>query len=209
MLMTAADDSHIRKLRQRVIAGDTEALAEVFARHRVRLRRLVELMLDRRLFGRIDAEDVLQEAYLDASQRIGQYVDEHSGSLLAWLRMNVKQTLFNAHRRHLGSQMRDASRDVSIFSQPWSQATSDAFARQLLAECASPSQLAIRQELVEKLDNALETLNPIDREILTLRHFEQLTNNEAAEKLGIQAKAASIRYTRALRRLKSMLFKRI
>jgi RNA polymerase sigma-70 factor (ECF subfamily) len=206
-MTSSTSDNNPDELRERLIAGDRQALAELFARHRERLRRMVDVMLDRRLYGRVDAEDILQEAYLDASDRIEQYIDEHSGSLFVWLRMNVKQTLFNVHRRHLGTEMRDANRDVSLFSRHRAQASSASFALQLLGQLTSPSQLAIRQELIEKLEEALLTMAPIDREVLTLRHFDQLTNSEVAAELGIQVKAASIRYTRALRRLKAILGK--
>jgi RNA polymerase sigma-70 factor (ECF subfamily) len=192
-------------LAERLRSGDEHALADLFSRHRSRLEQIVEFRLDRRLTGRVDSDDVLQEAYLDAAERIEHFVNEHSGSVFVWLRLIVYQTLANVHRRHLGAQMRDVSREFSIFGQRGQQDASTSLALQLLGRFTTPSQAAIREETAEKLTSAIELLGPLDREVLTLRHFEQLTNSEVAEVLGIQKKAASIRYIRALRRLKLVL----
>lgn len=192
-------------LAERLKRGDEHALADLFSRHRSRLEQIVEFRLDRRLTGRVDPEDVLQEAYLDAAERIEHFVNEHSGSVFVWLRLIVYQTLANVHRRHLGAQMRDVSREFSIFGHRGQPEASTSLALQLLGRLTTPSQAAIREETAEKLTSAIELLGPLDREVLTLRHFEQLTNSEVAEVLGIQKKAASIRYIRALRRLKVVL----
>jgi RNA polymerase sigma-70 factor (ECF subfamily) len=194
-------------LAERLRGGDEEALAELFSRHRDRLEQIVDFRLDRRLLGRVDRDDVLQEAYIDAAERIGHFVNEHSGSVFVWLRLIVHQTLANVHRRHLGAQMRDATREFSIFGNRGQQEASTSLALQLLGQITSPSQAAIREETAEKLAGTIEGLGPLDREVLTLRHFEQLTNSEVAEVLGIQKKAASIRYIRALKRLKVALEK--
>jgi RNA polymerase sigma-70 factor (ECF subfamily) len=192
-------------LAERLRHGDELALADLFSRHRDRLEKIVQFRLDPRLTGRVDPEDVLQEAYLDAAERLEHFVNEHSGSVFVWLRLIVYQTLANIHRRHLGAQMRDVSREFSIFAGRGQHEASTSLALQLLGKFTSPSQAAIREETAERLSQAIESLGPLDREILTLRHFEQLANSEVAEVLGIQKKAASIRYIRALRRLKLVL----
>ena len=198
-------DRDAEGLLQRLRDGDQQSLAVLFSRHRDRLWSMVNFRLDRRLKGRVDADDVLQEAYLDAADRVDQFIVEHSGSFFVWLRLVVSQTLVNVHRRHLGAQMRDAKRDISIHAGQHQQAASTSLALQLLGHLTSPSQAAVREETARKLEEAVEGMEPIDREVLALRHFEQLTNSEVAEVLGIQKKAASIRYIRALKRLRGKL----
>ena len=193
-------------LLRRVKEGDQQALAELFSLHRDRLWRIVNFRLDPRLLGRVDADDVLQEAYLAAAQRIEHYLDDSSQTFFIWLRLIANQTMIDVHRRHLGAQMRDASRDMSIHAH-YAQATSMSIASQLLGNFTSPSQIAMRDEVAAQLDKAIESMEPIDREVLALRHFEELTNSEVAEVLGIQQKAASIRYVRALKRLKDVVNK--
>ena len=146
-------------------------------------------------------------AYLNAVQRIRHLFDESPASAFIWLRLIVTQTLVDIHRRHLGAQLRDARRDVSIFGGGSLHTTSTSLAAHLLGSFTSPSQAAMRAEMVEQLEQALEGMDPIDREVLALRHFEELSNSEVAEVLGIQQKAASIRYVRALGRLKRILEK--
>jgi RNA polymerase sigma-70 factor (ECF subfamily) len=184
----------------------TEAiLAETFSRHRDRLWRMVRVRLDARLLGRVDPDDVLQEAYLDASRRIEHYRSERTSSVFLWLRLVVAQTLVDTHRRHLGSQRRDAGREVSIRNATRADASSATIAGELSAGLTTPSQALMRAELATRLEAALDGMNDIDREVLVLRHFEELTNGEVAEVLGLQPKAASIRYVRALARLKAIL----
>lgn len=191
-------------LLRRVKQGDQQALAEMFSTHRDRLWRIINFRLDSRLLGRVDADDVLQEAYLAASQRIEHFVDDNAQSFFIWLRLIANQTLIDVHRRHLGAKMRDANRDMSIHAH-YAQATSMSIASQLLGNFTSPSQVAMRDEVANQLDQAIESMAPIDREVLALRHFEELSNSEVAEVLDIQQKAASIRYVRALKRLKEVV----
>lgn len=190
----------------RLRGGDREALAELFSMHRPRLWKTVHFRLDRRLRGRVDPDDLLQEAYLAAAQRIEHFTGEGSTSFYVWLRMIVTQTMIDIHRRHLGAQMRDADREVSLQAgAAFPQATSTSLAIQLSGKMTSPSQAAIREERARHLEHTLEQMDPVDREVLALRHYEELTNREVAEVLGIEQKAASIRYVRAVRRLKGVL----
>ncbi len=193
------------ELVQRLHDGDDKALGELFAVHRDRLWRMVHFRLDRRVCGRVDADDVLQEAYLDAAQRVKHYLSHDSMSFFVWLRQIVVQTMIDTHRQHLDAQMRDANREVSIHRGGYPQATSISLAAHLLGHMTSPSGAAIRAEMAAQLEEALETMEPLNREVLALRHFEELSNSEVAEILGIQQKAASIRYVRAIAKLKRIL----
>ena len=193
------------ELVNRIVRGDRDALAELFSLHRDRLWRMVNFRMDRRLHGRVDADDVLQEAYLNAAQRMDRFLQDASRSCFVWLRLIVSQTLIDIHRRHLGTQMRDARRDVSIHGGWGSASTSACLTFHLLGHLTSPSSAAMRAELAEQLDATLSTMSELDREILALRHFEELSNRETALVLNITEQAASIRYVRALARLKDLM----
>lgn len=192
-------------LLERARSGDERALNDLFARHRERLRRMVEVRLDCRLQGRVDASDVVQEAYLEASQRLEEFLRDPKLPWFLWLRLVVGERLMKLHRQHLGTQMRDARREVSLFREAMPLASSAALAAQLLGRFTSPTQAVLRAERALRLQEALNALDPIDREILSLRHFEELTRTEAAQVLGIQEAAAAKRYVRALKRLKDAL----
>ena len=189
----------------RICAGEQPALAELFAAHRERLRRMVQLRLDRRLQGRIDPSDVIQEAFLDAARRLPEYTAAPSMPPFVWLRFLTAQRLVTLHRIHLGVKGRDAAREVSLHNGPLPSADSRSLAAQLLGRLTSPSRAAMRAEIQIKIQDALNAMDPIDREILALRHFEELSNSETASVLGLHKAAASNRYVRALRRLKEIL----
>jgi RNA polymerase sigma-70 factor, ECF subfamily len=188
------------------LAGDESALAALFDAYRERLRRMIRLRLDRRLSGRVDSSDVLQEAYLDVRKRISEYArDPAAMPFHLWLRLIAGQKLTDVHRSHLGSQMRDAGQEVSLHRGPFPQASSISLAAQLLGKFTSASKAAIRAEHKLIVQEALNGMDPIDREVLTLRHFEHLSNDETALVLGLSKSAASNRYIRALKRLKEIL----
>lgn len=186
-------------------AGDTQALVAAFDQYRPRLAKTIYFRMDQRLAGRLDPDDILQEAYINAAQRCAHIEGDTESALFVWLRLIVLQTLVDMHRRHLGAQMRDAGREVALHQQSPSQSTCLSMTRYLAASVTSPSLAMRRSEFSERLHHALDRMDPLDREVLALRHFEELTNQEIAESLGIQQKAASIRYVRALRRLKAIL----
>jgi RNA polymerase sigma-70 factor (ECF subfamily) len=185
--------------------GDQRAWGSLLARDRDRLRRMVALRLDRRLQGRIDASDVIQQAYLEAASRLAEYLRKRPAPFFLWLRFLVGQQLMVEHRRHLGVKARDVCREISLFRGDLPEATSAALAAQLLGHDTRPSVAFARAERKLLLEEALNRMDAVDREVLTLRHFEQLSNAEAAEVLGLQESAASKRYIRALRRIKEIL----
>jgi RNA polymerase sigma-70 factor (ECF subfamily) len=192
-------------LTRRLREGDVAAAGELFARWRDRLRRMVRLRLDRRLQGRLDASDVLQEAYIDVQKKAGDFADKQDMSPYLWLRLITAERLLILHRHHLGTQMRDAAQEVSLCRGGPPAASMHSLANLLLGRLTSPTQAAIRAERQFCLQEALNGMDPIDREILALRHFEELGNSEVASVLGLTKTAASNRYIRALKRLREIL----
>lgn len=189
----------------RAAGGDAAAWRELLARHHDRLRRMVAVRLDPRLQGRVDPSDVLQEAYLDAATQLAGYLANPAVPFFLWLRSLTGTRLAKAHRAHLGTQARDAAREVSLYHRTVPAASSAALAAQLLGHELRPSEVAVREEMKLCLEEALNGMDPLDREVLTLRHFEQLSTPEAATVLGVSEAAAGKRYIRALRRLKDVL----
>ncbi len=193
------------KLVLQAANGDNEAWDRLLTEHRPRLRRMVSLRMDRRLQGRIDPSDVIQESLVDAAKRLPEYAQNPPLPFFLWLRFLTGQRLMEQHRRHLGAKARDAGREISLYRGAFPETTTADLAAHFLGKLSSPSQVAIRIEQKLRLQEALNALEPLDREVLALRHFEQLSNNEAAEVLGLDKSAASKRYTRALVRLKDVL----
>jgi RNA polymerase sigma-70 factor (ECF subfamily) len=198
---TAETDALLRRAAE----GDQSSLGTLLERDRGRLRRMVALRLHRRLHGRIDPSHVLQEAQLEAAERLPEYLANPTMPFFLWLRLITGQRLLLLHRQHLGVQMRAASREVSLDRPLLPQATSAALAVQLLGRLTGPSEAAVRAEMKARLHDALDRMDPLDRDVLTLRHFEQLTTEETAHELGIGAEAAKKRHVRALKRLKLIL----
>src|SRR5689334_3836312 len=170
---------------RRATDGDSDALGAVFSLHRPRLRRMVQLRLDRRLQGRIDPSDVLQEAYLEVAKSLADYLKNPAIPFYLWVRMITGRKLHALHRHHLGTQARDPGREVSLHRGTLPQASSVSLAEQLLGRYASPSQAAVKAELQLRVQEALNGMDAIDREILALRHFEELSNAETAQVLGL------------------------
>lgn len=198
---TANTSTLIRQLS----SGAPTALADLFDHFRSRLRRMVQLRLDPRLRGRLDASDVLQEAFLDVARDLPSYLADPRLDPLLWLRLHVGRRLVGLHRHHLGTRMRDAAMEVSIFRQALPEASSVALAKMLLGRLTSPSQALLRAERLARVREAVNGLDPVDREVIALRHFEQLDRMDTATVLGLTPDAASKRYFRALQRLKSSL----
>ncbi len=203
--MMMGDVDEIDALIRRAMDGDAEALSELLARHRQRLHKMVELRMDRRLSGRIDASDILQEATLEAARRLDDYAQTDQMDFYLWLRQLTVQKMIDAHRHHLGTRKRGADQEVSLYRGGTPEATSAVLANRLLGRLTTPTQAAVRAETQLKVQEALNSLDVVDREVLVLRHFEHLSNQQTAEVLGISKSAASKRYMVALRRLKEFL----
>ena len=180
--------------------GGAHALAEIFSDYRSRLERMVEFRLDIRLRGRVDAGDVLQEAYIEIARRIGDYIARPEVSFFVWVRQLTWQTLVAVHRRHLG-QKRTPNQEVRFAGRRSPDGTTNSIAAMIMGQLTSPSNAAIREEEISQVRDAINSMDETDREVLALLHFEQLGNNEVAEVLGLSKTAASNRYVRALKRL--------
>jgi RNA polymerase sigma-70 factor (ECF subfamily) len=179
----------------------TEAIGELYELHRERLWRMLFVRLDRRLAGRASLDDVLQEAFFDIAARIGEFLQRREVPFYVWLRFLVLQRLQMIERAHLGAACRDAALEVSLTGP----ASAGSMAGQFVGHLTSPSQAAMRRELQERIQAALDEMAPLDREVLALRHFEEMSNDEVAQALGISKDAASKRHIRALVRLREVL----
>lgn len=191
-------------MKQDVLAacqGDRQALSRLFSKYSPRLERMINLRLDANLQARIGADDILQETYCEALRRLPEYAADQRFSFFLWLRFLSGEQLINARRYHLGTQKRSAEAEVQLHRGAMPQVDTVSLARQLVGKFTSPSVAALRSEMQDTVQQMLNEMDPIDREIIVLRHFEHLSNNEAAQLLGLHKAAASKRYVTALRRL--------
>ena len=202
--MTGESDE-VSGLIRRAAAGEEAALRELFSRHRDRLKRMVHLRLSRRLAGRVDDSDILQDAYLEAARRLEEYLREPKLPFFLWLRHLTALKLVEVHRRHLGTQLRDADLEVTLHRGMLPLADSVSLAAQLLGTLTTPSQAVIKAETRLLVQEALNSMDPIDREVLALKHFEQLSMAEVAGVLGLSKAGAGSRYLRAIKRLREIL----
>jgi RNA polymerase sigma-70 factor (ECF subfamily) len=193
------------RLLERAARGDAAGCGELLRRYHDRLRRMICVRLDPRLQGRFDPSDVLQETYLDVLSHLPDYLSEPKLPFFLWVRYLTGHRLGRIHRDHLGRQRRDPAREVSLRCGGMPGASSAALAAQLLGKECRPSEAAVRAERTRRLQEALERMDPIDREVLSLRHFEHLTRAEAAQVLNLSEAAAAKRYLRALERLREVL----
>ena len=204
MRMSETSEFNLREQLRRAASGDDDCWRRLLEEHNGRLRRMVAIRLDPRLQGRLDPSDVLQETYLEASRQLDDYLSRPGPPFHLWLRGLAGNRLNKLHRRHLGASKRDAGRDVSL-AEPVPEASSAVLAAHLMGNDERPSDAAHRADVQSRLTEALEQLDPLDREALVLRHFEHLTSAEAGRVLGISEAAAGKRYLRALERLRELL----
>jgi RNA polymerase sigma-70 factor (ECF subfamily) len=203
--MAETEHEAARRRLESAAGGDAESWRLLLAGHHDRLRRMVAVRIDPRLQGRLDPSDVLQEAYLEAARQLGDFLDKEDVPFFLWLRGLVGSRLARLHRHHLGARRRDAGREVSLDREPAPDVSSAVLAGCLLGPAERPSEEAVRAELRERLRAVLERLGADDREVVSLRHFEQLSTAETAAVLGISEAAAGKRYVRALTRLRRLL----
>ena len=200
-MRSTTDSPNVNRLLSQLLEGETSALGELMGAHRPYLRRIVELRMDAALRRRVDPSDVVQETQLVVAQRIDDFLSRRPISFRLWLRSAALEQLLMLRRRHIGAQKRSLNREMALSDQ-----SSIILAEQFLAE--RPSQVLQRSELLEQVRQAVTELGDRDREIIMLRHIEELTNGEVAELLGLDESTASQRYGRAVIRLRDRLVKR-
>lgn len=198
------DAREVADLLKAAAGGDVRAQEDLFSRYRDRLKRMVHLRLSRRLQGRVDDSDVVQESLLEIARKLPDYLSNPQAPFFLWLRHLTGLKLTEIHRRHLGTQLRDADREVSLHRGGLPEADSVSLAAHLLGKLTSPSQAAIKAEMRIHVQEALNSMDAIDREVLALKHFEQLSTTEIAHVLGMSKAGAGSRYLRALKRLRDM-----
>jgi RNA polymerase sigma-70 factor (ECF subfamily) len=180
------------------------AMQTLLARHRDRLRRMISVRMDPRLAPRIDASDVIQEALAEAHRELPDYLDRRPCPFYPWLRQIAWKHLVEMHRRHVKAQGRTVRREARL-DMALSDPSTALLADQLAASGTSIPDRVVRREMLARLRQALEELAPQDREIVVLRHLEQLSLKEAAVVVGITHVAARSRYRRAIQRLHVLL----
>jgi RNA polymerase sigma-70 factor (ECF subfamily) len=188
--------------------GKPEAVNQLLERHRAALRKLIHLRLDRKIARRVDASDVVQDVLLEANDRLQEYLADPRMPFHLWLRHLAKDRMIDMHRRHRGAQRRNLDRERSLAAPQFGDQSSFDLAGQLVAGELTPAAASMRRELEQRFLNALDQMDEDDRDILLMRHFEQLGNSEAAEALGLSAAAAGMRHLRALRKLRTILGER-
>src|SRR5580704_7345326 len=181
--------------------GDGDAVNRLLERHRESLRRMVQVRLDRALAGRVDASDIVQDVLWEASRRLSDYLLEAKMPFHLWLRELAKDHLIDAHRRHRKAQRRSVDRERPLTAE-FSDRSSLDLAAQLRDKELTPATAAIRKELEARFLTALDQLDEEDAEIILMRHYEQLSNSETSQALGLTPAAEGMRHLRALRRLR-------
>ena len=198
------DGSETDGLLRRVQDGDEAALEELLVRHRARLRRVIDLRMDPRLAARLDPSDVLQEALADAARRLPDYAHRPPCPLYPWLRRITLDRLVDLHRRHVQAQRRSVAREER-WGMQLPEGSTVLLAERLAASGTSVAGRLVRQELHERVRGALGQLSSQEREVVIMRHLEQLPLTEVGQALGISAEAARSRYRRAVERLHNLL----
>jgi RNA polymerase sigma-70 factor (ECF subfamily) len=202
---TLSNSSEIQVLLDQAKQGDPAAVERLLTEQRAPLRRMIDLRLDPALAARVDASDIVQDVLLEVSHRLTDYLRDPSMPFHLWLRHIARDHIIDAHRRHRKAQRRSLDREQPLRAAGLSDRSSFELAGQLFDHELTPASAAIRQELQSQLETALTALDEDDREVIVMRHVEQLSNQEAAAVLGLTEAAASMRYLRAVRRLRSLL----
>jgi RNA polymerase sigma-70 factor (ECF subfamily) len=197
-LAFSTDSDQTSVLLERVAAGNPAALDRLLRLHRGYLRRVVQGRMEPALTARVDASDVVQETQVVIAKRIGDFIKRRPTSFRIWIRQKALEQLIDQRRRHIGAEKRSVLKEKNM-----SDVSSMALARKLLSE--TPSKILGKLELQEQVRGFIEQLSENDREVLTLRHVEGLSNNEVADILKIDPNTSRQRYGRALRRLHQRL----
>ena len=201
--MASDADELVKRLKDQ----DHTALAELFEINRDRLSRMVSIRMDRRLKGRIDATDVLQEAYMILSQKIGNFADYPDMSPYVWMRLTVNDRLIALHRKHIQAGRRDARKEISMSQKANPDESTAEIVDTLADTVSSVGGKVARAEVTKMIKATLECMEAKDREIILMRIFEGMSNAEAAQALDLTANGASSRFSRAMDRLQKDVLK--
>jgi RNA polymerase sigma-70 factor, ECF subfamily len=196
------DSAQIQDLMEKARQGNAQAQEQLLGQHRDALRRMIALRLDPAIAARVDASDVVQDVLLEASRRLDDYLKNPVMPFPIWLRHLAKDHIIDAHRRHRLAQRRGVDREQPIVPAALAGHSSIELAAQFIDPEMTPASAAMQHELQQRLYRAITALEENDREMILMRHFEQMSNQEVAGALGLTEAAASMRYLRALRRLK-------
>jgi RNA polymerase sigma-70 factor (ECF subfamily) len=194
-----------QELLDQAKAGNVDAVDQLLAKHREPIRRMIDLRLDPAIGQRVDASDVVQEVLIEANRRLQDYLKAPSMPFHLWLRHIAKDHIIDAHRRHHQAQKRGVNREQPMHRPAWADRSSLDLAAQLLDQDLTPASAAIQQEMQRRLREAIAQLDEDDREVILMRHYEMLANQEVASSLGLTEAAASMRYLRAVRKLRDLL----
>lgn len=199
-------DQNEAKQIERLRAEPQAQFARLYSEFKERLKRIIHFRLDYRVAGRVSDSDILQECFVRASKRLEKFLKKPDYPFFVWLRMQANQQVADIHRKHLMAEKRDARKEINLNAkQQGSNQTSMQLAAHLVAQMTSPSRLLQRSEEIAALESSLNEMNETDREVIALRHFEELSSQETAQVLGIEPAAASKRYVRALKRLQEIM----
>lgn len=187
--------------------GDADAVNRLLDRHRESIRRMIQMRLDNKIQRRIDVSDVVQDVLVEANRRLQTYLENPQMSFHLWLRQIAKDRIIDAHRRHRGSAKRSVDREMPLAVQAADDHSTMQLLDQLRDPELTPAAAATQQEMARAVERSIAALGDQDAEIIIMRHYEQLSNQEIAQALGLTEPAASMRYLRAVRRLREMLSK--
>ncbi len=185
--------------------GDASAVNQLMDRHRNSLRQLVRMRLDNKIQKRIDVSDVVQDVLVEANRRLERYMDNPIMPFHLWLRQIAKDRIIDAHRRHRVSAKRSVDREQQMVAPRGYDQSSIQLAALLGDSRLTPAAAALQKEMAKKVEEAISKLDEKDCEIIVMRHYEHLTNQEIGQLLELSEPAASMRYLRAIRRLKQVL----
>jgi len=200
------DTQETRDLLDRLAEKADPAVAErLWACHREPLRRMIDMRIDHALARRVDASDVVQDVLLEASCRLADYLRNPAIPFHLWLRQIAHDRMIDEHRRHRGAAKRSLDRERPLAAPEFTDQSGFDLAAGLRDPGLTPAAASLRRELERRFRLALDDLDEADREIILLRHFEGLSNSEAAQTLGLSEPAAGMRHLRALRKLRAQL----
>ena len=193
------------KLLDQAREGDGTAVNELIERHRGALRHLVRMRLDRKIQRRVDVSDVVQEVLIEANRRLKTYLENPVMPFHLWVRHIARDRIIDAHRRHRGSAKRSIDREQPMVIPGGFDQSSIILANQLVDQGKTPAAKTLEKELAGRVEDAITQLDDVDAEVIVMRHYEQLSNQEIAQALDLTEPAASMRYLRAVRRLRDLM----